>query len=56
MSKDFSDLLQEAEKLTNELEGTADLPKVERSLKQVLDDSNDLYSRVAQSGSKDIQA
>ncbi|XP_066153921.1 nuclear pore complex protein Nup93 [Euwallacea fornicatus] len=53
---DFSDLLQEAEKLTNEIEGTTELPKVERSLKQVLEDSNDLYSRVAQTGSKDIQA
>ncbi|KAF7273262.1 hypothetical protein GWI33_014027 [Rhynchophorus ferrugineus] len=53
---DFSDLLQEAEKLTNDLEGTTELPKVERSLKQVLEASNDLYSRVAQTGSKDIQA
>lgn len=53
---DFSDLLQEAEKLTNDLEGTTELPKVDRSLKQVLEASNDLYSRVAQTGSKDIQA
>lgn len=53
---DFSDLLQEAEKLTYELEGTTELPKVERSLKQVLEASNDLYSRVAQTGAKDIQA
>ncbi|XP_060518052.1 nuclear pore complex protein Nup93 [Cylas formicarius] len=53
---DFSDLLREAEKLTNDLEGTTELPKVERSLKQVLDASNDLYTRVAQTGSKDIQA
>ncbi|XP_050302655.1 nuclear pore complex protein Nup93-like [Anthonomus grandis grandis] len=53
---DFSDLLKQAEQLTHELEGTSELPRVERSLKQVLDASNDLYSRVAQSGSKDIQA
>lgn len=53
---DFSDLLQEAEKLTYDLEGTSELPKVERSLKQVLEASNDLYSRVAQTGAKDIQA
>ncbi|XP_023022838.2 nuclear pore complex protein Nup93 [Leptinotarsa decemlineata] len=53
---DFSDLLHEAEKLTNQLEGTIELPKVERSLKQVLEASNDLYGRVAQSGAKDIQA
>lgn len=38
------------------MEGTTELPKVERSLKQVLEASNDLYSRVAQTGSKDIQA
>lgn len=53
---DFSNLLQEAEKLTYELEGTTELPKVERSLKQVLEASNDLYTRVAQTGAKDIQA
>ncbi|KAL1513451.1 hypothetical protein ABEB36_002861 [Hypothenemus hampei] len=53
---DFSDLLQEAERLTNDLECTNELPTVDRSLKQVLEASNDLYSRVAQSGSKDIQA
>lgn len=53
---DFAELLQEAEKLTNELEGTAELPKVDRSLKQVLEASNDLYSKVAQTGAKDISA
>nr|CAH7760952.1 unnamed protein product [Callosobruchus chinensis] len=53
---DFSDLLQETEKLTSELEGTTAIPKVVRSLKQVLDASNDLYSRVAQTGAKDISA
>lgn len=53
---DFSDLLLEAEKLATEIEGTVDLPKVERSLRQVLEASNELYSKVAQTGSKDIQA
>ncbi|KAL3282768.1 hypothetical protein HHI36_005935 [Cryptolaemus montrouzieri] len=53
---DFSELLQEAEKLTTNLEGTTELPKVERSLRQVLEASNELYSRVAQTGAKDIQA
>ncbi|XP_056638972.1 nuclear pore complex protein Nup93-1 [Diorhabda sublineata] len=53
---DFSELLQEAEKLTCELGGTTDLPKVERSLRQVLEASSDLYTRVAQTGAKDIQA
>lgn len=53
---DFTDLLQEAEKLSTDIEGTSELPKVDRSLHQVLEASNALYSRVAQSGSKDIQA
>lgn len=53
---DFTDLLQEAEKLSTDIEGTSELPKVDRSLRQVLEASNELYSRVAQSGSKDIQA
>lgn len=53
---DFSELLQEAEKLSNDLEGTTELPKVERSLRQVLEAANDLYTRVAQTGAQDIQA
>lgn len=56
MSSDFSDLLFEAEKLTHDIEGPSELPKVDRSLRQVLEASSDLYTRVAQSGSKDIQA
>lgn len=52
---DFSELLQEAEKLTTDLEGP-EFPRVDRSLKHVLEASNDLYSKVAQSGTKDIQA
>lgn len=53
---DFTDLLLEAEKLTHEIEDTAELPKVDRSLRQVLEASNELYTRVAQVGAKDIQA
>lgn len=53
---DFSDLLQEAEKITVDIEGSKELPKVDRSIRQVLEASNDLYAKVAQSGSKDIQA
>lgn len=53
---DFADLLQEAEKITVEIEGTKELPKVDRSIRQVLEASNDLYTKVAQGGSKDIQA
>jgi nuclear pore complex protein Nup93 len=53
---DFADLLQEAEKITVDIEGTKELPKVDRSIRQVLEASNDLYTKVAQTGSKDIQA
>lgn len=53
---DFKDLLQEAEKLTTDIEGATPLPKVDRSLKQVLEASKELYTRVAQTGGKDIQA
>ncbi|XP_013134005.1 PREDICTED: nuclear pore complex protein Nup93-like [Papilio polytes] len=53
---DFSKLLQEAEQLTTEIEGNEELPRVERSLGQVLEASHELYSRVIQSGANDIQA
>ncbi|XP_017780537.1 PREDICTED: nuclear pore complex protein Nup93-like [Nicrophorus vespilloides] len=56
MASDFSDLLFEAEKLTHDIEGPTELPKVDRSLRQVLEASNELYTRVAHTGSKDIQA
>ncbi|CAK1602830.1 unnamed protein product [Parnassius mnemosyne] len=53
---DFSKLLQQAEQLTTEIEGNEELPRVERSLGQVLEASQELYSRVIQSGVNDIQA
>uniref|UniRef100_A0A2A4JA62 Nuclear pore protein n=1 Tax=Heliothis virescens TaxID=7102 RepID=A0A2A4JA62_HELVI len=53
---DFSKLLQQAEQLTTEIEGNEELPRVERSLGQVLEASQELYSRVIQSGANDIQA
>lgn len=54
--EDFSKLLQQAEQLTTEIEGNEELPRVERSLGQVLEASQELYSRVIQSGANDIQA
>ncbi|KAG6450374.1 hypothetical protein O3G_MSEX006577 [Manduca sexta] len=54
--EDFSKLLQQAEQLTTEIEGNEELPRVERSLGQVLEASQELYSRVIQSGTNDIQA
>ncbi|CAH0405001.1 unnamed protein product [Chilo suppressalis] len=54
--EDFSKLLQQAEQLTTEIEGNEELPRVERSLGQVLEASQELYSRFIQSGANDIQA
>ncbi|KAF5296103.1 hypothetical protein FQA39_LY02737 [Lamprigera yunnana] len=55
-TSDFRDLVQEAEKLRATIEGDIELPKVERSLRQVLQDSQDLYAKVAQTGCQDVQA
>lgn len=56
MADDFNMLLQQAEQLTTEIEGNEELPRVERSLGQVLEASQELHSRVIQSGANDIQA
>lgn len=53
---DFNTLLQEAQKLTNETYGSDILPRVERSLPQVLQATQELHSRVSQTGAQDIQA
>lgn len=53
---DFNTLLQEAQKLTNETHGSETLPRVERSLPQVLQATHELHSRVTQTGAQDIQA
>lgn len=50
------DLLHDAEKLTTDIAGTSELPKVDRSLPQVLEASRELFTKVAQTGSTDIQA
>ncbi|BES88517.1 Nuclear pore complex protein [Nesidiocoris tenuis] len=53
---DFSDLVYEAEQLSTELEGTRELPKIERSLKQVLEATQALWSRVSATGAQEAQA
>lgn len=50
---DFQSLLQQAQKLTNIQD---DLPRVERTMSQVLQATNELHSRVTQTGAQDIQA
>lgn len=53
---DFNALLQQAQKLTNETHDTGTMPRVERSLPQVLLATSELHSRVTQTGAQDIQA
>lgn len=55
---DFSTLLQRAENLTKKVEAECELPRVERTLQQVLQATTELHSRVTQTGGsgKDIQA
>ncbi|KAH8350133.1 hypothetical protein KR067_002693 [Drosophila pandora] len=55
---DFNTLLQRAENLTKKVEAECELPRVERTLQQVLQATTELHSRVTQTGGsgKDIQA
>lgn len=53
---DFNSLLQEAQKLSNGTNSSDSLPRVERSLQQVLQATHELHSRVTQTGAQDIQA
>lgn len=53
---DFNALLQEAHKLNNETNTSDSLPRVERSLPQVLQATSELHSRVTQTEAQDIQA
>lgn len=56
LKMDFNALLQEAQKLTNETNASDLLPRVERSLPQVLQATRELHSRVTQTEAQDIQA
>lgn len=53
---DFNELLHAAEQLASEVDGTAQLPRVDRTLRQVLEASHELWARVTSSGAQDIQA
>ncbi|XP_015127449.1 nuclear pore complex protein Nup93 [Diachasma alloeum] len=52
---DFNELLRSAEQLSAAVEGSGELPQVERNLRQILEASNELWSRVTQSGTQDTQ-
>ncbi|EDS44725.1 nuclear pore complex protein Nup93 [Culex quinquefasciatus] len=47
---DFSALLQQAQKLSHDTQVSDDLPRVERTLTQVLQATQELHSRVSQTG------
>ncbi|XP_054284847.1 nuclear pore complex protein Nup93-like [Macrosteles quadrilineatus] len=53
---DFNDLVNAAEQLASEVEGSGELPRVERTLRQVLEASHELWARVTTTGPQDIQA
>lgn len=53
---DFNDLVNAAEDLATEVEGSGELPRVERTLRQVLEASHELWARVTTTGPQDIQA
>ncbi|TGZ51832.1 Nuclear pore protein [Temnothorax longispinosus] len=52
----FSELLRSAEQLSAAVEGNEDLPQVDRNLRQILEASNELWSRVTQTGTQDNEA
>ncbi|XP_012524489.1 nuclear pore complex protein Nup93 [Monomorium pharaonis] len=52
----FSELLRSAEQLSATVEGNEDLPQVERNLRQILEASNELWSRVTQTSTQDNEA
>lgn len=51
----FSELLRSAERLSAAVESNEELPQVERNLRQILEASNELWSRVTQTGTQDNQ-
>lgn len=49
----FSDLLRSAEQISAAVEKNEELPQVERNLRQILEASNELWSRVTQTNTQD---
>ena len=57
-SEGFSELLPQAEQLTADMDSGGELPRVERNLHQIMDQSQRLWSKMAQSSheSTDVKA
>ncbi|KAH8368370.1 hypothetical protein KR084_010436 [Drosophila pseudotakahashii] len=53
---DLVELLQQAQRLTNETKMDTEMPGVERTMSQVLQATQELHSRVTQTGTNDLQA
>ncbi|UYV77860.1 NUP93, partial [Cordylochernes scorpioides] len=55
----FAELVQQAEQLTAEIDGTSELPRVERNLRQILEAGQELWSKTTQTtakGTSDVKA
>lgn len=52
----FNDILQQAEKLTAEIDATNELPRVQRNLRQVLEAGQQLLNRASQGITKTSDA
>ncbi|XP_062141138.1 nuclear pore complex protein Nup93-1 [Drosophila sulfurigaster albostrigata] len=53
---DLNELLQQAQRLNNETKMDTEMPRVERTLSQVLQATQEMHSRVTQAGTNDLQA
>ncbi|XP_017055454.1 nuclear pore complex protein Nup93-1 [Drosophila ficusphila] len=53
---DLVELLQQAQRLTNETKMDTEMPRVERTMSQVLQATQELHARVTQTGTNDLQA
>lgn len=53
---DFTALVQQSQRLVTETQNDDDMPRVERSMPQILKATNELHSRVCESSAQDIQA
>lgn len=53
---DLNELLQQAQRLSNETQMDTEMPRVERTLSQVLQATQELHARVTQAGTNDLQA
>ncbi|EDW06480.1 nuclear pore complex protein Nup93-1 [Drosophila mojavensis] len=56
MALNLNELLQQAQRLSNETQIDTEMPRVDRTLSQVLQATQELHERVTQAGTNDLQA